>query len=217
MREKNAIIICALICATMVICGVLFWPTFYRYDKTQSKLVRINRITGYTEVLSGSSWEPVAKKEPFIVNDYISQLKVIPREEIAKIEPKGVFDGKGRYNFKVYNGSEWTIKIIKLSIGLNDGNGKNIWRRIYKTTADIQPFSIGSCSIELMDYVPFNDTGLYLFQELEGELARRRLSKDSPEESTSKEMKGHWGPPINKSDIRVPEVRLEGAFGYKSE
>ena len=186
MREKNAIIIFALICVTLIICGVLFWPTLYRYDKTQSKLVRINRVTGYTEVLSGSSWEPVAKKEPFNVNDYIHQLKVIPKEEIAKIEPKGNFDGKGRYNFKVYNGSDWTIKRIKLSIGLNDGNGKKLWQRIYEITADIQPFSIGYYSIELMDYAPI----IGLFDEF---LA------------------------VDNSEKRVPEVRLEGALGYKNE
>jgi hypothetical protein len=170
----------------MVICGVLFWPTLYRYDKTQSKLVRINRITGYTEVLSRSSWRPVERESNWQPVNLDAFLQAIPKEEIAKIEPKGDFDGKGRYNFKIYNGSDWTLERIKLSIGLNDGNGKKLWHRIYEITADIQPFSIGSCSIEIMDYAP--RTGLF------DEFAA-----------------------VDNSQKRVPEVKLEGAFGYKSE
>jgi hypothetical protein len=50
-REKNTILMCGMICTTLIICGILFWPTLYRYDKTESKLVRINRITGDTHVL----------------------------------------------------------------------------------------------------------------------------------------------------------------------
>jgi hypothetical protein len=48
MREKNVIILCGLI---LIICGIFLWPTLYRYDKTEARLVKINRITGYTQVL----------------------------------------------------------------------------------------------------------------------------------------------------------------------
>lgn len=180
MREKNAIIICALICATSIICGVLFWPTLYRYDKLGGKLpVRINRLTGYTEILYSSGWKSLNNKE----------TKPIPKEEIAKIETRGNFDGKGHYDFDLYNGSGWTIKKIKLVIELKDGNGKKIWQRIYETTADIKPFSTGSCSIKLMDYAPKTYPGEFL-----GPL----------DEST-----------VDKSKIRLTEVKIEGGLGYK--
>lgn len=173
MRDKNAIIICALICATLIICGVLFWPTLYRYDKIGGKLpVRINRLSGYTEILYDSGWErTVSDKE----------IYAIPKEEIAKIKTIGDFK-EGCYKFNIYNGSDWTIKRIKISIVLKDGNDKKLWERIYETMANIRPFSTGSCSLELMvnDYV---------------QLA--------------------FAPP--KGLIRVPEVRLEGALGYKSK
>jgi hypothetical protein len=183
MREKNAIIICALICATMVICGVLFWPTLYRYDKIGGKSpVRINRLTGHTEILYASGWErEISDKE----------LQAIPKEEIGKIEIMGAFDGEGNYKFNVYNGSEWNIKRIKLSISLEieDGKGKKDKQRIYETTANILPFSTGSCSINLI-YAPSNKkAGGYTLQELEAELARRGFS----------------------------EVRIEEALGYKSQ
>jgi hypothetical protein len=189
MREKSAIIICALICATLIICAVLFWPTLYRYDKTQSKLVRINRITGYTEILSGSSWTHVSKIKPFNPNEYTTKVPAIPKEEISKIEISGVFDGKGHYNFRVYNGSEWIIKSMKLSIGLKDGNEKIFWKRIYETSIDIQPLSISSGSIKLMDYAPETNPYTDIVTDL------------IPD----------------KSKIRVPEVRLEGALGYKNK
>jgi hypothetical protein len=116
MREKNAVIICALICATLIICGVLFWPTLYRYDKIGGKSpVRINRLTGYTEILYGSGWARMVSDKEY---------QLIPKEEIAKIEVRGNFDGEGYYKFSVYNGNGWNIKRIKLSIALNDGNGK---------------------------------------------------------------------------------------------
>ena len=173
MREKNAIIISAIICATLIICGVLFWPTLYRYDKIEGKLpIRINRLTGYTEILYDSGWErKVSNKE----------ICPMSKEEIAKIKISGDFEAGG-YKFTIYNGSDWNIKRIKLSIGLKDGYDKKLWERIYATMADIQPFSTDSCSLKLMvdDYV--------------------QLAFAHP-----------------KGLIRVPDVRIEGAFGYKSE
>jgi hypothetical protein len=191
----------------LIICGVLFWPTLYRYDKTQSKLVRINRITGYTEVLTESSWEPVAKKEPFNLNDYVP-LQAIPKEEIAKIEIMGDFDGERHYNFRLYNGAKWSIKSLKLILGLKDGNNKKFWQRIYEITADVQPFSIVSSSIELMDYAPKTLTSID-----ENVLLKAAGFKNNDEYVSW--AKSHPQSPINKSEERLPEVRIEAAFGYR--
>jgi hypothetical protein len=191
MREKNAIIICALICATLIICGMLFWPTLYQYDKIGGKLpVRINRLTGYTEILFASGWE---RK----VSD--NELQAIPKAEISKIEVRGSFDGKSHYKFTIYNGCEWNIKSIKLSIGLKDGNGKILLERIYKTTEDIKPFSTSSGSINMMDY------------------AAADLIPAQEESEIDKSLKDAMRSLQNKSEIRIPEVRLEEALGYKSK
>jgi hypothetical protein len=134
--------------------------------------VRINRLTGYTEILYDSGWERnVSNRENCAMS----------KEKIGKIKIRGDFDAGG-YKFTIYNGSGWTIKRIKISIGLKDGNDKKLWERIYETMANIQPFSTDSCSLKLMvdDYV--------------------QLAFAHP-----------------KGLIREPEVRLEGAFGYKSE
>jgi hypothetical protein len=191
MREKNAIIICALICVTLIIGGVLFWPSLFRYDKIEGKFpVRINRLTGYTEILYDSGWE---RK----VSD--NELQAIPKAEISKIEVIGSFDGKRHYKFTIYNGCEWNIKSIKLSIGLKDGNGKILWERIYKTTEDVKPFSTSSGSINMMDY------------------AAADFIPAQEEREVDKRYKEVMALLQNKSEIRIPEVRLEEALGYKSK
>jgi hypothetical protein len=54
--------IIAIICVTVILIGILFWPTLYRYEKITSQgetiLVRINRLTGYTECFLGRRWVP---------------------------------------------------------------------------------------------------------------------------------------------------------------
>ena len=66
------------ICATLIICGVMFRPTLYRYDKLMGKLpVRMNRVIGYTEILECYKWK-------LSIND--KDNRAVPNDEIAKIE-----------------------------------------------------------------------------------------------------------------------------------
>lgn len=55
---------------TIVVLAILFfgWPTLYKYEHVyQTKvLVRINRITGEAEKLTGSGWK---KMEPNLFDD----------------------------------------------------------------------------------------------------------------------------------------------------
>jgi len=175
MREKNTIIICAIVCATLIICGILFWPTLYRYDKTQSKLVRVNRITGYTEVLSGSLWESVAKGEIFKAKDYGLQPSPLPAGEKAKIMaekimgalyvitrsplPKGSYvsvPDKNDFSFRgvLYNGSEWTINKLMVVIDAKNNDDTSRWKRKYNVNiigGSINAFSSGTITVEPSD------------------------------------------------------------------
>lgn len=159
MREKNVIILCGIICTTLIICGILFWPTLYRYDKVkvgESTLpVRINRLTGYTETFFGKQW----------IGERI--IKMITQEEKNNIEVEGFFDDRmpkeltnpqekwiplvTNYKGTIYNGTEWNINKICLSIGGKDKAGKIHWQKLYEVSVYIPPLSRGHCLIELMD------------------------------------------------------------------
>lgn len=192
MREKNVIILCIIICTTLIICGILFWPTLYRYDKIkygESTLpVRLNRITGNTEILRLDGWRAVSLV-----------IKRMPIQENNKITIKGDFDGKGNYECVVYNGSNWTITTIKLSILAKDNEEKIIWHKIYEKAVAIIPFSTESYSIKLWDYD-------YAPPTLEGGTVIR------PPEGPLEELDRIVRPLGFK-----PEVRIEEAFGYKGE
>ena len=163
MRDKNTIIICGIICIALTICGILFWPTLYRYDKTSFRgnrlgqyMVKINRITGYTEILYESGWKPKKVEKKAIG---------MPKGEKDKIEINGYFLSDEKhpfdkfigpsaiYNGGIYNGTIWTIKNLLISIGGKDKDGKIKWKKTYAASIDVAPFSTGSFSIKLMDFV----------------------------------------------------------------
>lgn len=53
-KNNSAVIVVGLICATVLLFAVFFWPTPYRYERVQEgvyyyKVYRINRLTGWTE------------------------------------------------------------------------------------------------------------------------------------------------------------------------
>lgn len=179
MRDKSKLIMFAIGCVTLIIFGILFWPTLYRYDKHGGKWpIRINRITGYTEMLTGTQWTPV---------DEGQKAKIIPIEEKDKIIIKGDFDGKGNYEFNAYNGSNWTVKKIRLYIKAKDIEDNIMWQRLYEVFVNIPPFSKRSSSLALIDYAP----------------------KTSFEDALK--------PVGQFLGLVQPDVRIEEVFGYKEE
>jgi hypothetical protein len=194
MKEKNIIILCGIICTALIICGILFWPTLYRYDKIKYGLrtlpIRVNRITGYTEILRLSGWRGVKVEKV---------IKALPIEEKDKIKSTGDFDGEGHYKYAVYNGSKWTITRIKLSILAKDNQGKIIWHKIYEKAINIKPFLTESYSIKLYDYDYAPPT------LLGGKVIR---APKGPLEELDR---------IGRPEGFNPEVRIEEVFGYKGE
>ncbi|MGA8570908.1 MAG: hypothetical protein ACLP7A_03460 [Desulfobaccales bacterium] len=349
MREKNAIILCGIICITLIICGVLFWPTPYRYDKTDfgdkgsgQYFIRVNRFTGYAETLYKSGWESMRGEvkdiampqderdkvkikgyfhndgwQPIsitpatpdissstkqqnadldyirMVRDYANQYGIRPdvylsilnqesqlnpnpksetmlkigaghladlynkygnwaqavkaynggsdpnyllnvgrqlrraREQLQRlgtitqpalvgkpepisqghIIPKDqiVFDkpsaATGNYKGDIYNGTSWTINKLRLSIGAKDKEGKIQWQKAYEVSIYIEPFSIGSCSIKLMDSNYFTPNA-----------KADALGASKEKEEASREG-GHWEP----VEALSPEVKVEEIWGYKGD
>lgn len=171
-----------MVCITVIICGILFWPTLYRYDSMRDGKktipVRINRITGATEILLGEpGWKPVPKLEPFKPENY-SLPSPLPAAERAKLigekkHPQDPFYDLGRsplpngcylsipdkknYSFKseVYNGSEWTIvNELMVTIEAKNKDDTTRWKRRYKANiigGIINAFSSGSIIVETSD------------------------------------------------------------------
>ncbi len=206
MRDRNTIIICGIICITLLIFGMLFWPTLYRYDKTAigetTVLIRGNRFTGYTEILNGVKWQKV----PTIIE---KETQEIPIEAIVKISTRGVFDGKGGYVFAIYNGTEYTIKRIRLSIVADTNRKKKLWQRVYETPIDVPPFSMGTTSITLIDETPLA-TASWLFNPEDYEPIGPTEKKVTSEK---KEPDAEFTGAIRFK----PEVGIEKVFGYKGE
>ncbi len=150
--------IVTVICASIILIGMLFWPTLYRYDtvtvKNTTLPVKINRLTGSVEHYNpGYGWVSPQGQES-------KKGKSIPKEEIAKVIVKQIenlIDYSGRnaveeilkgsgskeFNVEIYNGSDWTITDIVFEF---KGNDDKVIKLIGSGT--IHPLTIGKMSIQ---------------------------------------------------------------------
>jgi hypothetical protein len=162
-----------MVCLTLMICGLLFWPTLYRYDSMsdgKKKIsVRINRITGTTETFGLLGW-----KKPFNPEDYAPPER-LPAAEIAKLIggenpiselykigkstlPNGSYVAiphKDDFSFKteIYNGSKYPIGRMMIIIEAKNKDDTTRWKRKYQANLNgqIQAFSSGLINIEPSD------------------------------------------------------------------
>jgi hypothetical protein len=159
LRETTKIAIFATAYITLIILGALFWPTLYRYEKLKNGeatiMIRLNRITGYTEILYPSvGWEPLRK---------VKEIQVMPQEEVKKITIKrNFFVSESDYGVAVYNGTPWFVKKIRLSLTLKhkDKLG-SLQEGIYEIPIEIPPFSTNdSCIIKHIQLpIPMSELG----------------------------------------------------------
>jgi len=145
MKTTNLIIIC--VCITLLIAGVLFWPTLYHYDKVAIRgnlsPIRINRLTGYTEYFEDGKWNPEEEHEKVTI-------QTLPADEQAKVTGNASFDyGLGSFSGKIYNGSEWTITKFILRVVAKEKDDSIRWNRKFSKTMTIAPLSTSSFSISV--------------------------------------------------------------------
>jgi hypothetical protein len=93
--------------------GWLVWPTLYRYDHetlgtrqaSETLLVRINRLTGDTEVLGPHGWSRPLSPQ------------AVPSEGLTKvIITTASFDDSQNLVGNVYNGSDWTLTSLTFRV-----------------------------------------------------------------------------------------------------
>ena len=160
-----------LICILALIMAVFLLLGLYRYDRVErdgsSLPVRMNRITGHTEVFDGEKWWTGKKRQRSVVDEQLplgDRGKTVGRAELKE----GYFRGE------IYNGSHWTVTRLDIEITvirdpleeyletdlvpsvsadtsrLTDGEGTE-FRRIYRHSLYLEPLSASSFSFEVLD------------------------------------------------------------------
>lgn len=144
MNTKNLLIVCV----TLLIAGVLFWPTLYRYEKIDFQglqtLVRINRLTGYTEHYMLGQWVPekAQKKQ--------RKSEALPSAEKSLLIAKATL-GSRMFNGEIYNGSDWTITSVTFRVVAKEKSGSVRWDRKFKDTVWIRPLATGNFAVTVSE------------------------------------------------------------------
>ncbi len=113
MNNKTMLVVCV----TVILCGILFWPTIYNYDHMvighNTYPVRMNRITGYTEYYLVGKWVSEESQKPVPTRE-----EVLPPEEQAKVTGNAGFNSDGNsFEGEIYNGSSnWTIASLIIRV-----------------------------------------------------------------------------------------------------
>jgi hypothetical protein len=143
---KNSILkiaIAVIILTILLALGAFVWPTRYKYDRLKmanaDSPVRIDRLTGKTEILYPSGWHGVDNRESQTPPD-----QDLPGDELAKLTGQAQITSYGWVEFELYNGSSWTISETTVLVEVLDAQGKQIISRPYRLIpedADSQPQS----------------------------------------------------------------------------
>lgn len=142
------IFLLGVIVGALILVGVFVWPTRYRYDHMNVRgnisPVRIDRLTGTTEILYPSGWSRAEVSRPTSA----PEDQQLPPSDIAKLAGNASV-GKSYLFMDVYNGSAWQISEITLSFSVTDAYGNEILSRQYRVLADVSPLSSGSLRTDL--------------------------------------------------------------------
>ncbi|UCB48887.1 MAG: hypothetical protein JSW56_17500 [Deltaproteobacteria bacterium] len=144
MKTRNLLIVCV----TLLLAGVLFWPTLYRYDKIDfqglSTLVRINRLTGYTEYYMLGQWVP----EGLVEKQRESQP--LPSAEKSLLIAKASL-GPGLFNGEIYNGSNWTITSVTFRVVAKEKSGGVRWDRKFRETVRLNSLAASNFAVTVSE------------------------------------------------------------------
>lgn len=146
----TAILLGGMFCITILFIGLFIWPGMYEYDKMDQKWpVRINRLTGETEVLIPDGWVPLGKAgiDQQAQNDHAN----VPEEELQKIDLRLKYNEiMSAYNPNqvlvrelsgtLYNGTERMITELIVEVTTFNGDKIELSRR-YVINTEARPYS----------------------------------------------------------------------------
>ncbi len=134
-----------LLAVLLVSCAVILWMERYKFDHInlengESYPVRINRMTGDSQVLYRGAWRPAAdvRNLPPLVQDLSPQ-------DLQKLTGKCSLDSLiGAFDLTVYNGSDFTLKEITVEIVIRDSHQEDVLRRSYRIAQEHPPRQNGN-------------------------------------------------------------------------
>jgi hypothetical protein len=136
-----------IICATLILVGVLFWPTLYRYDtmtlQGNTLPVRTHRLTGYTEYFLMGQWIPQKGQQGK------KKSKILPVVEQSKVSGNAGLTGYGSFSRRIYNGSNWKITELVIRVIAKEKDGSIRWDRRFRAPQMISLLSTQNihCSV----------------------------------------------------------------------
>ena len=137
-----------IVCGTLLLAGLLFWPTLYRYEKMDfqglSTLVRINRLTGYTEHYMLGQWVPEKAQKKG------RESQLLPSAEKSLLIAKASL-GRRMFNGEIYNGSNWTITSVTFRVVAKEKSGSVRWDRKFKETVRINPLAASNFTVKVSE------------------------------------------------------------------
>ena len=156
MKSKNEIIVVLIICITTIICGILFYPTLYKYEKIrvgQSEIVvKIHRLTGNTEYFLGGEWRLAGQqKEATAETDtnLVNPEEKLPDSAMRRLKAKGGFSFPDLFSVDIYNGNEtWVVSKVIIQITIRNEDGKIRSRNKYEEETRIKPLQTESVAFK---------------------------------------------------------------------
>lgn len=95
-----------LLLSAILLFALLIWPGQWKYDKLGELPMRTHRLTGRSELFTGTEWTPVGQ-QPGGTTDETSRM--LSAGETAEVRGNGGVDAMGYFNGTLYNGSECTV------------------------------------------------------------------------------------------------------------
>jgi hypothetical protein len=133
--KLNANLVLVLVFCLVV--ATVFWPTLYRYEKSGSEVIRINRVTGLAQVLGDEGWNNLAPKTTvvgrglFTVNPFDEAVLFLSDTDLLKIDGNAKLSGYGRFEGSLYNGTSFPLGKVDFEITAKRGDFV-VWKRKYQ-------------------------------------------------------------------------------------
>jgi len=120
-----------------VSCAIFLWTERFEYDHMnlpngESYPVRINRLTGNSQVLYRGVWKPAAE-----VKSVPPLIENLSQDQLRRLTGKGEIGSmEGVFNLTLYNGSDFALREITIEITVRDSHQEEVLQRYYRIVQD---------------------------------------------------------------------------------